>query len=234
MAPISPPDVITSALDWVRERVTPLSARTRVLILQHPQEQDVTLGTAPLLAATLPKAVTVRVGLSWPSFAACLGEDDVDPAHWVVLYPGSLKRALTPEELASPVVLLDRAGQPLAPGARVDGVVVLDGTWSQAKTLWWRNAWMLKLGRAVLHPREPGIYGKLRKEPRREAVSTLEAVAEVLVANGEPEGTRDTLRKLMRTMVQRARDARKTAPKAAAPGPATDEGDDVDEGRDEG
>jgi DTW domain-containing protein YfiP len=50
------------------------------------------------------------------------------------------------------------------------------------------------------------IYGKLRKEPRREALSTLESVADALVANGEPEATRAEMRKVFRTMVQRARD----------------------------
>ena len=59
----------------------------------------------------------------------------------------------------------------------------------------------------VLRPREPSIYGRARKEPRREHVSTLEAVADVLVALGEPEETRAQLRRVMRTMVQRARDA---------------------------
>lgn len=201
---------IQSSTDWVRDKLVPLETRTRVLVLQHPQEQDHAVSSAALLLASLPKA-ELRVGLSWPGFAQCLGEADADPSRWVCLYPASLKRALTPAEMKEPVVLLDRHGEPLPSAQRIDGVVVLDGSWSQAKTLWWRNPWLLKLGRAVLHPREPGIYGKLRKEPRREAVSSLEAVAEVLVANGEPEAVRDGLRRVFRTMVQRARDARREA-----------------------
>jgi hypothetical protein len=73
--------------------------------------------------------------------------------------------------------------------------------------LWWRNAWLLKLHRVLLHPAEPTIYGRLRKAPRREWVSTLEAVADAMVGLGEPEATRAELRRLFRTMVQRARDA---------------------------
>ena len=34
----------------------------------------------------------------------------------------------------------------------LDGVVLLDGSWSEAKTLWWRNPWLLKLRRLVLDP----------------------------------------------------------------------------------
>lgn len=189
----------------VCDRLPQQRARTRVLILQHPQEQDRDLGTASLLLASLPTA-TKRVGLSWASLAAALGEDDVDPKRWAVLYPSSLKRALTPAELAMERVLLDRDGARHT-GAPFEGIVALDGSWSQAKAIWWRNAWLLKLGRVVLHPKEPSIYGRLRKAPRREALSTVESVAEALVGNGEAEGIRTDLRRAFRTMLQRARDA---------------------------
>jgi DTW domain-containing protein YfiP len=185
----------------VCDRAPALSAPVDVLILQHPQEQDVVLGTVPLLLASLPGAVKA-VGLSWRSLTDALGRN-ADPSEWLVLYPSSLKRELSAEERARPVVLLDRNAKPID-AARVKGIVALDGTWSQAKALWWRNPWLLKLGRALVHPKEPSIYGRLRKEPRREYVSTLEAVALVLDAIGGDVG--GELRKLFRTMVQRARD----------------------------
>ncbi len=192
----------------VCDRITPLAIKTRVLVVQHPREQDRDLGTVPLLRRALGKKLDVRVGLSWASFNHCVEDENADPARWAVLYPHSLKKPLTPEQMKQPVVLLDRGGDPLR-GVRLEGIVVLDGTWSQAKALWWRNPWVLKLGRVILHPTEPSIYGKLRREPRREAVSTLESVADVLVANGEPDAVRGELRKAFRTMVQRARDYQK-------------------------
>ena len=64
--------------------------------------------------------------------------------------------------------------------ADIHGIIVLDGTWSQAKTLWWRNAWLLKCKRVVLAPSRPSLYGKLRREPRREGLSTLESVGMLL------------------------------------------------------
>ena len=57
----------------------------------------------------------------------------------------------------------------------IEGIVLLDGTWSQAKALWWRNAWMLKCQRVILGPQQPSRYGKLRREPRRDGLSTIEA-----------------------------------------------------------
>jgi predicted tellurium resistance membrane protein TerC len=68
-----------------------------------------------------------------------------------------------------------------------------------------RNAWLLRLDRVVLCPSAPSIYGRLRREPRKSFVSTLEAAADVLVAAGEPEELRTTLHRAMRTLVQRAR-----------------------------
>lgn len=203
----------------VCDRVTPQRVRTRVVVAQHPREQDRDLGTVPLLRSFLGDRCEVRVGLSWASFAHFLGEE-ADAKRWAILYPHSLHQPLTPAQVKEPVVLLDRHGDPLEPGARLDGFVLLDGTWSQAKALWWRNPWMLKLSRAVLHPKEPSIYGRLRREPRREALSTLESAAEVLVANGEPEAVRAEMRRVFRTMVQRAREHYKGA---APPEPA--EGD---------
>ena len=105
------------------------------------------------------------------------------------------------------VTLLDRRGHLLDTDDNpLEGIIVLDGSWSQAKTLWWRNPWLLKLPRIVLNPREPSMYGRLRREPRREWVSTLEAVADVLPALGEPDQARDSLRRLLRSLLQRARD----------------------------
>jgi DTW domain-containing protein YfiP len=160
--------------------VAPLDTRVEVVILQHPQEQDMTLGTARLTALHLKRA-TLRIGLSWPNLAKLLGRG-VDPRRWAVLYLGSAKpSAIAP---GRELVVLDRKGTPLvdqeAALAEIEGIVVLDGSWSQAKALWWRNPWMLKCRRVVLAPRQPSRYGKLRREPRREGLSTIEATALLL------------------------------------------------------
>ncbi len=186
----------------VCDRLTPHTLKHRVLVLRHPQESREALGSAPLLQAALPGLV-LKTGLSWPSLAAAVGSP-AEADRWGVLWRGSLPRELTPKELQAPCLVIDRQGNAIQP--RLQGVVVLDGTWSQGKTLWWRNPWLLKLNRVLLWPAEPSIYGKLRPEPRREALSTLEAVADTLQALGEPDDVREDLRRLFRTFVQRARD----------------------------
>lgn len=185
-------------------RIEPFDTRLKCLVLQHPQEQDLLLGSVPLLEAGLPNLRRV-VGLSWPSLEAAVGEVAADPARWGILYPQTLPRELAPEEASLPVVVMGPRGQ-LLPRRGLAGIIALDGTWSQAKTLWWRNPWMLRLPRVIVQPREPSIYGKLRREPRPGCVSTLEAVTDTLVALGEDEVLRVSLRRSFRTLAQRVRD----------------------------
>ena len=42
------------------DRVEAITTKLRVVILQHPQEDDALLGTAKLVEVTLPKAETVK------------------------------------------------------------------------------------------------------------------------------------------------------------------------------
>lgn len=178
------------------DRVVLHETKRRVLILQHPQEQDALLGTAQLVVASLPKAKLV-IGLSWRNLGHALGEEGVDPRRWAVLFPD---REAEGEQVAA------RSGALLEPGA-LEGILVLDGTWSKAKTLWWRNPWLAKLNRMTLKPERPSIYGRLRAEPRTDYVSTLESVAAALTLCGEAPEIEAGLCRVFRTMVQRVRDA---------------------------
>jgi DTW domain-containing protein YfiP len=159
------------------DSIVPIDNRIELLILQHPQEQDRLLGTARLAALHFKKAM-LKIGLSWPSLSKILGRS-VDPQDWAVLYLGSAKVADL--DIDRDIVVIDRKGQP-EDNQRgilksIEGVVLLDGTWSQAKALWWRNAWMLKCHRIILAPASASRYGKLRREPRADGLSTIEAAA---------------------------------------------------------
>lgn len=164
----------------VCDGIVPIENKIELLILQHPQEQDRALGTARLTAMHFTRA-TLKVGLSWPSLSKILGRT-VDPSRWAVLYLGSANPAALCDD--GEIAVLDRKGEPEDAQTSIlkgiEGAILLDGTWSQAKALWWRNAWMLKCRRIVLAPSQPSRYGRLRKEPRREGLSTLEAAAMLL------------------------------------------------------
>ena len=168
--------------------VEPIDNLLFVLILQHPQEMREALATAAATRALLNRAELV-VGLSWPNLAGALGRS-ADARRWAVLYLGSARPAAFKEQ--GEVVAVNRRGEPAADQQAMldglEGVVVLDGAWKEAKTLWWRNPWLLKLRRLVLNPRHKSRYGRIRREPRREALSTLEAIALVLKRfDGGPE-----------------------------------------------
>jgi DTW domain-containing protein YfiP len=166
----------------------PIDNRTFVLILQHPQEKKEPLTTAAATVAVLRRS-TLVVGLSWPNLSRALGRA-AEANRWAALYLGSARPRML--EHQGEVIALDRRGMP-APDQRallrnLDGIVLLDGSWSEAKTLWWRNPWLLKLRRFVLDPRHGSRWGNIRREPRREALSTLEATALALKhLDGSPE-----------------------------------------------
>src|SRR5215470_9722604 len=182
---------------------------THVLILQHPQEQDRVLGTARLLTETLARA-TLTIGLSWRNLGHALkqpAEAKAKDRDWCVLYLGSAHAAKGKGSL----VAVDRKGEPLADQhaarAGLMGLVVLDGNWSQAKALWWRNPWLTKLRRFVVVPDGPSLYGDLRREARPDAVSTLEAVALALSVLEDDAVLRERLLTPFRELLAKARAA---------------------------
>ncbi|MEA2819219.1 MAG: tRNA-uridine aminocarboxypropyltransferase [Bradyrhizobium sp.] len=198
------------------DSITPIENEISLLILQHPQEQDRALGTARLLALHFKNAV-LKIGLSWPSLSKALGRPVHDPSRWAVLYLGSAKVAELDTDRE--VVAINRKGE-VEDNQRailkdIEGIVLLDGTWSQAKALWWRNAWMLKCQRIILGPAKPSLYGRLRREPRRDGLSTIEAAAMLLAALEKRTDIEATLNASFERMLARYREAQAVMPELA-------------------
>ncbi len=179
-----------------------------VLVLQHPQEPGVSISTVPLIEKHFD-SVIVRVGLSWPNISKALGSES-EAKRWGVLYLGSVRREDLPKE--ERVVVVDHKGVPLPSRQAIlgslKGIILIDGTWSQAKTLWWRNAWLLKCPRLVLNPTRPSAYGTLRKEPRFECLSTLESLVEVLTALEGDASVRSSIEPIMHAFVASSKNER--------------------------
>ncbi len=188
----------------VCDLISKLSTQIQVLILQHPQEPDHELGTARMAHLALPNS-QLKIGLSWPNLSKALGSP-AQASEWAVLYLGS---GIKGKPTHTPLQFVSQKGLPIDPPSNLKGIVILDGTWSQAKALWWRNAWLLKLKRAVLNSPQKSLYRELRKEPRKECLSTIESIAETLVALGEPSTVGEELRKLFAGLLEKKRNKKK-------------------------
>ncbi len=146
-----------------------LETKTHVVLLQHPRERDVPIGTAHMANLCLPNS-ELLVGVDWDhdlALSRWLG-DAARPA--VLLYPGEGARDVTTDPPEGPVTL-----------------VVVDGTWSQAKKLVKTNACLRSLPRYAFTPPSPSEY-RIRREPHEDYVSTIEALMHVLGAL-EADGT---------------------------------------------
>src|SRR4051812_48980050 len=117
----------------VCDGIVPIDNKVSLLILQHPQEQDRELGTARLTTLHFKDAL-LKIGLSWASLSKILGRT-ADPQRWAILYLGSVKAAeVLPDR---DIVVVNKNGNAVdhqGPALRdIEGVILLDGTWSQAK-----------------------------------------------------------------------------------------------------
>ncbi len=172
-----------------------VSRRCRLIVLRHPRELKSPLGTADLLARVIPDTL-VRTGLSWPNLQGAAGDERVSASRWGVLFVGTQadRQRLSTRVAGQPtrrLTFLSRKGKAVEDDSllreSIEGLVLLDGNWRQSKALWWRNPWLLRLRRVMLNPKAPSLYGKLRREPRPECLSTFEAAILALYELGRLE-----------------------------------------------
>lgn len=153
----------------------------------------------------------LQVGLSWRSLANAWGSP-VDPKRWGVLYVGTNK-AFKGKDGRAPRVL----GTKSPADTPLEGVVILDGNWKQAKTLWWRNPWLLRLTHLAVKREKPSDYGSVRKQPRKECLATMEAAAEVLRHLERTPDTAAALDQLFAEAVERAAQLKLLPPEVLFP-----------------
>jgi DTW domain-containing protein len=134
--------------------------RTRIVVLQHPHERTHPFGTARLVRLCMPNA---SVHVPCPGFSGTFAQPLDVPDDTAVLYPS-----------ADAVDLED-----LPPDERPSTLLVVDGTWAHAKRVHRDNTWLHTRRHVRLTPSAPSRY-RIRKEPRDDYVSTLEAIVEAL------------------------------------------------------
>lgn len=138
-----------------------LPSRSRILLLQHPDEAAHPLNTARLAALGLQRA-RLRIGEHF---------DDLDE---LVTTPGLRPLLLFP---GAPVV--DVAAWRTKSPDTDTLLIVLDGTWRKARRLLRLNPALAALPRLVLAPAAPSRY-RVRRALEPGALSTVEAVAAAL------------------------------------------------------
>jgi DTW domain-containing protein YfiP len=140
-----------------------IETKTRVVVVQHPRERDVPIGTARMATLCLPNSelhVTTSVGESRE-----LARSLADPSRpAILLSPGEDARDIVNDPPKTPVTL-----------------VVVDGTWSQAAKIIKRDPALRALPRYAFTPAAPSEY-RIRREPEETFVSTIEALALALAA----------------------------------------------------
>ena len=159
-----------------------LTTRLRVIFLQHPRERRVAISTCrmahlALAGSELHHGVHFDDHPQLQSLAALqTSQSNELHAGVAVLFPG--EGAIDPTTLS--------------PG-QLHTLVVVDGTWTQARKLIARNPLLASLPRLGLAPSRPSNY-RIRREPAEHCVSTIEAVVEVLgLLEGEPDRFRSAL-----------------------------------------
>ena len=167
---------------WVQERfcfcadVPQVHTRTGFLVVRHGRETWKTSNTARIALLALPRGRLLPYSVPGVPFDAKALEA---PGTWL-LYPGAD---------APPV------GTP--PPRQV---VVIDGSWSQARRMVHRLPQLRGMPRLSLPPPAPGRR-RLRQPPHADGMSTLEAIAEA-VALLEGEAVAAPLRTLHERMLQ--------------------------------
>ena len=156
-----------------------VSTSTTILVLQHPRERRrKSLSTVPLMPLVLDR-IQVKVGFDFEVDDLEIVREHLDSGRTpLLLFPGknaiSLDGKCNDEDEEDAIRRLQSEEQLL---------IVLDGTWSEARGMYLRSQALMNECQQVQFELETvSIYpDELRKEPQRHCVSTLESCAQALM-----------------------------------------------------
>jgi len=143
----------------VCESIEPVANRTGIIVLQHPRERFHAIGTVRIARLGLQN-VRVEQCSQWADSSVI---QEQLPERSALLYPTANARELS--------------SLPIEEHPR--HLIVLDGTWFHAKKIYDAHQWLHHLPHVSLTPSEPSRY-RIRPEPRRSYVATLEAIVYAL------------------------------------------------------
>lgn len=159
----------------------PVETATHVVFLQHPRESRVAIGTARIAHLGLSRSELHR-GIDFsrdPRVAAIISQPGT-----ALLFPG--EGSIPPDTLERPPETL----------------LVIDGTWPQARRILSLNPALRALPRIGFLPPKPGNY-RIRREPAAHCLATVEAVVGVLAAFERDASRFEDLMRAFDRMVER-------------------------------
>ncbi len=145
--------------------------KTRFVILQHPKEGRNAIGTGRLAHLALSNSVLLQ-GIDFSAdhrLNALLSDPGSSCA---ILYPGSQSRSINQ--------LNEKDRAELMPSGRRFVLFVIDGTWASARPILRLSKNLATLPRVSFSPSGLSAYAGLRKQPREDCLSTVEAIGRVI------------------------------------------------------
>ena len=166
----------------------PIRTRTRVIILQHPREfKRKTVGTVPLVNLILgPSCETIVCPWKGKDMGNHFSEHPsvmkaASSNRSLLLFPALHHQDELDKVVKSLVTNLEDGDHESLWGNGEGGtLIVIDGSWCQAKVIFKSAHILHSVPRVQLSTEGLGEYGQLRKEPKGNFMSTLEAVAHAL------------------------------------------------------
>jgi DTW domain-containing protein len=174
---------------WIREEwclceyLPTVVPQTELVLVRHQREAWKSTGTARVAALCIPALKLVEYG------------DDAEPAA----------KELSPL-LAGAALLFPFDSQSQEAKPPLKRLIVLDGTWRQARRMVKRLPGLLELPRLALPPKKGAVL-RLRSSPRSDDRSTLEATADALQLL-EGDALAEPLHRIHALMVERVFRAR--------------------------
>ncbi len=166
------------ALTCYCQHIRPFDPKIRFVILIHVREAQKRIATGRISHRCLERSLLLH-GYDYthdPRVNAILAEPRAYP---VVLYPGAQSVNLSAQTLA------DRSR--LVPAGHELVVFVIDGTWTTARKIVQRSANLARLPQICFDPPHPSRF-RLRKQPKANCFSTVEAIHHTLELLGPTQG----------------------------------------------
>uniref|UniRef100_T1JFS3 tRNA-uridine aminocarboxypropyltransferase n=1 Tax=Strigamia maritima TaxID=126957 RepID=T1JFS3_STRMM len=154
----------------------PVVTRSTVIILQHPSEEKRCLRTAPILLAALARGKCHIVhGRKFTTSKSALLENVLTCRHSLLLFPGP-----------------DAVDVADVPRNCTYNLILLDGTWAQARSIYHTNPSLQRLRQVKLCHAGVSEY-VIRTQPDDNCLSTVESAALALAYLENDPSIRDTL-----------------------------------------